>query len=85
MPRWSLEEIKLGLRHVYPATKYPGMTTARVENLYNYYNGVPRYVLGKPSKLSGPAADVEELIPFNDAVSTCDAAQVCVGTTHQQC
>ena len=81
MPRWSLEEIKLGLRHVYPATKYPGMTTARVENLYSYYNGVPRYVLGKPSEVSGPAADRQDLMAFNDAVNTCDAVQVRAGTT----
>ena len=81
MPRWSLEEIMLGLQHVYPATLYPGMTPARVENLYSYYNGVPRYVLGKPSEMSGPAADRLDLSAFNNAVATCDAAQVCLRTT----
>ena len=79
MPRWSQEEIKLGLQHVYPATKYPGMTAARVQNLFMYYNGVPRLVLGKPSEISGPAADRLDLRDFNNAVSTCDASQVCAG------
>lgn len=82
MPRWSLEEIKLAQQHVYPATQYPGMTAARVENLFTYYNGVPRFVLGKPSEISGPAADRRDLREFNNAVTTCDAAKVCAGITH---
>jgi hypothetical protein len=81
MPRWSWEEIKLGLQHVYPATTYPGMTEARVQSLYCYYNGVPRYVLGKPSRRSVPAADQEDLSDFQNAVSTCDPAQVCLRLT----
>lgn len=75
MPRWSLEEIMLGLQHVYPATKYPGMTPARVQNLFTYYNGVPRCVLGKPSQTSDPTRDLTD---FNEAVDSCEATEVCV-------
>jgi hypothetical protein len=78
MPRWSLEEIMLGLEHVYPATNYPGMTPARVQNLFTYYDGVPRFVLGQPSEISGPEADQKDLHNFNCAVTNCNAAQVCV-------
>jgi hypothetical protein len=82
MPRWSQEEIKLALQHLYPAAKYPGMTTARVDNLFIYYDGVPRFVLGKPSENSGPDADRLDLMDFNNAVSSCEASQVCAGTAH---
>ena len=84
MPRWNLEEIKLGLQHVYPSTKYPGMTAARVLHLFTYYNGVPRFVLGKPSENLNPTSDRQDLSAFNNAVTTCDAAKVCVETIHWQ-
>lgn len=80
MPRWSQEEIKFGLQYVFTTTRYPGMTAARVENLYSYYNGVPRWVLGKPSMQPGRL----DLNAFNDAVAACDAVKVCARSTHGQ-